>query len=131
PGDHGGFGAAVALADLDGDSQPDLIAAAPDDGGGTIYVLLSKDRTGAMSNKVSSVIRRITPVSEPAGRLGSTLSTAPAPIGFGDSIVSGTQGVAEKLFLISGSSLLSHPGQATSGDNPHLAATTYPNQDRP
>jgi hypothetical protein len=63
----GGFGAAVALADVDGDGRADLVAAAPAEGSGVVYVLRASDRTGTAASVTtahSAALRAALPLAQ-------------------------------------------------------------------
>jgi hypothetical protein len=128
PASNGGFGSAVALADVDGDGSLAMIVAAPAEGGGAVYVLRAKDRSGAQGNPFSAVIR--SNVAGSSGQaFGSSVGRLAGPAGFGDSIAGGTHGVMQELLVVSGSSLASHPFQSTDGASAHLAGHMMVSQD--
>jgi hypothetical protein len=83
-GRGGGFGTALRFADVDGNGAPSLVASAPQEGAGTVFIVplasLTSDR---QVTEVERTVRTLAPV----GALGSALGSLPWPLG--DALVLG------------------------------------------
>jgi hypothetical protein len=125
----GGFGTQVALADLDGDGQPDLIVGAPGEGAGVVYILRAADRTGTqgeVSNTRSAALEARS-VSPRLAQLGGTLAVLPAPGRFGDGVVMGSPGGTPDGYLVAGPMLVARPFLVIDdGQAPVAARLTVP-----
>jgi hypothetical protein len=108
----GGFGAAVALGDLDGDGRTDLIASAPAEGAGVVYVLRGADLTGTTGN-VTSVHSAALQSNQMLAQLGAQLTLLGGPRGMGDSLVIAAPGTTTTNgYLLAGAAIVARPYMA-------------------
>ena len=104
-GEGGGFGAGLSFVSLDASGTPSLVAAAPDEGNGVVFVrpatALSGDVTGA-----AQTLRALAPV----GSLGAALARIPHPLG--DDLIVGApaQPTAQATTTGTGAAFVVHGG---------------------
>jgi hypothetical protein len=118
----GGFGAQVALADVDGDGRLDLIASAPAEGAGVVYVLRASDLSGNAATTANGHSAALRATQPGLARLGAQLALLPSPRGFGDALVLGAPGTETNAYAVEGATLVTNPFMAIDAAMAPVAA---------